>query len=178
VFNLSLSTAWCFSCHFWKESFVVPLFKSGDKREVFCYRGISILSVIPKIFEEMVCDRKTSVVLSTVISDAQHGFVRSRSNDVTNEIEDGWQIDEVYTEFPEAFDRVLHGLFDIQIFNFIWWPVFELDGVLSSKLHNGDNNCNRKKRNPVLKNGLYIIVGLKMQFVGLYFNQTKLLNFV
>jgi hypothetical protein len=36
--------------------------------------------------------------------------VRSRSNGVTNEIEDGWQIDEVYTEFPEAFNRVLHGL--------------------------------------------------------------------
>jgi hypothetical protein len=62
----------------WKESFVVPLFKSCDKRDVSCYRGISILSAIPKLFEKMVCNRITPVV-RPVISDAQHGFVRGRS---------------------------------------------------------------------------------------------------
>jgi hypothetical protein len=49
VFNLSLSAS-VFPV-FWKESFVAPLFKSGDKRDVSCYRGISILSAIPKLFE-------------------------------------------------------------------------------------------------------------------------------
>jgi hypothetical protein len=44
VFNLSLS-AGVFPA-IWKESFVVPLFMSGDKRDVSCYRGISILSAI------------------------------------------------------------------------------------------------------------------------------------
>jgi hypothetical protein len=62
----------------WKESFVIPLFKSGDKCDVSCYRGISILSAIPKLFEKMVCNRITPVVLP-VISDAQHGFVKGRS---------------------------------------------------------------------------------------------------
>jgi hypothetical protein len=46
VFNLSLS-AGVFPA-IWKDSFVVPLFKNGDKRDVSCYRGISILSAIPK----------------------------------------------------------------------------------------------------------------------------------
>jgi hypothetical protein len=32
----------------WKESYVVPLFMSGDKRNISNYRGISILSPIPK----------------------------------------------------------------------------------------------------------------------------------
>jgi hypothetical protein len=62
----------------WKESFVVPLFKSGDKRGVSCYRGISIFSAIAKLFKKMVCDRITPVVCP-VISDAQHGFVKGRS---------------------------------------------------------------------------------------------------
>jgi hypothetical protein len=38
VFNLSLS-AGVFPA-IWKESFVVPLFKSGDSRDVSCYRGM------------------------------------------------------------------------------------------------------------------------------------------
>jgi hypothetical protein len=58
----------------WKESFVDPLFKSGDKRDVSCYRGISIKAAITKLFEKMVCDSITPVV-RPVISDAQHGFV-------------------------------------------------------------------------------------------------------
>jgi hypothetical protein len=66
VFNLSLSAG--VSPAIWKEFFCVPLFKSGDKRDVFCYRGKLILSAIPKLFEKMVCDRITSVV-RLVISD-------------------------------------------------------------------------------------------------------------
>jgi hypothetical protein len=56
----------------------VPLFKSGDKRNVSCFWGISILSAIPQIFEKMMCDKVTTVV-RPVISDAQHGFVKGRS---------------------------------------------------------------------------------------------------
>jgi hypothetical protein len=116
VFNLSLSAdvfpAIC------KESVVVLLFKSGDKRDVSCYRGISILSAIPKLFEKMVCNTITPVV-PPVISDEQHGFVKGCStvsnlvqftNVVIGEIEDGWQVDGVYTDFSKAFDRVFHGL--------------------------------------------------------------------
>jgi hypothetical protein len=71
VFNVSLS-AGVFPAN-WKESFVVPLFKSDNKRDVSCYRGISILSAIPKLFDRII------PVVRHVISDAQHGFVKGRS---------------------------------------------------------------------------------------------------
>jgi hypothetical protein len=96
VFNLSLS-AGVFPA-IWKESFIVLLFKSGNKRDVSCYRGISILSAIRKLFEKIVCNRITPVV-RPVISDVQHVFVKGRStvnnlvqftNGVIGEIEDGW----------------------------------------------------------------------------------------
>jgi hypothetical protein len=48
VFNLSLFASVLPAI--WKESFFVPLFKNRDKRDVSCYRGISILSAIPKLF--------------------------------------------------------------------------------------------------------------------------------
>jgi hypothetical protein len=67
LFNLSLLSG-VFPC-VWKESYVVPLFKSGDKRNISNYRGISILSVIPKLFE----------IIRPSISDEQHGFVGGRT---------------------------------------------------------------------------------------------------
>jgi hypothetical protein len=101
-----------------KESYVVPLFKSGDKRNISNYRGIFILSAIPKLFEKLVCDVITPIIRPS-ISDEQHGFVGGRSavtslvefsNFVLSEIEDGLQVDAVYTDFSKAFDRVNHGL--------------------------------------------------------------------
>jgi hypothetical protein len=126
----------------WKESFVVPLFKNGNKCDMSCYRGISILSAILKLFEKIVCDRITPVV-RPVISDAQHGFVKGHStvsnlvqftNGVIGEIEDGWQVDGVYTDFSKAFDSLT-----VQFINFIWWVAFVLDGVLSDRSNTVSN---------------------------------------
>jgi hypothetical protein len=32
------------------------------------------------------------------------------TNGLIGEIKDGWQVDDVYTDFSKVFDRVLHGL--------------------------------------------------------------------
>jgi hypothetical protein len=71
----------------------------------------------------MVCDIIIPVV-HPVICDTQHGFVKGCltvsnlvqfTNGVIGEIEDGWQVDGVYTNFSKAFNRVLHGLFNFSI---------------------------------------------------------------
>jgi hypothetical protein len=106
VFNLSGGV----SPAIWKESFVVPLFKSGAKRNVSCYHGISILLAILKLFGKIVCNKIIPVVFP-VTSDAQHGFVKGRStNGVIGKIDNGYQVEGVYTDFSKVFDRVLHGL--------------------------------------------------------------------
>jgi hypothetical protein len=63
----------------WKELYVVLLFKSGAKRNISNYRGISILSAIPKLFEKLVCDVIIPIICPS-ISDEQHSFVGSRSS--------------------------------------------------------------------------------------------------
>jgi Reverse transcriptase (RNA-dependent DNA polymerase) len=116
LFNLSLSSG-VFPA-IWKESFIVPIFKNGEKRDISCYRGISILSTIPKMFEKMVCDKLTPII-SARISKTQHGFLKGRStvtnliefsNFVIDEMENGRQVDGVYTDFSKAFDCVNHAL--------------------------------------------------------------------
>jgi hypothetical protein len=90
----------------WKESYVVPLFSN--------YYGISILSAIPKHFEKLFCDVVTPIIRPS-ISAEQHGFVDGRSTVgfsyfVLSELE-GLQVDAVYTDFLNAFNRGYYGLF-------------------------------------------------------------------
>jgi hypothetical protein len=98
------------------RKFILDFFSSEAIYSIHLF--ISIFNSFPKLFEKMVCDRITPVV-RPVISDAQHGFVKGRSTvsnlvqftkGVIGEIEDGWQVDGVYTDFSKVFDRVLHDL--------------------------------------------------------------------
>jgi hypothetical protein len=65
LFNFSLLSG-VFPC-VWKE-YVVPSFKSGDKRNISNYRVISILSAIPMLFEKLVCDVITSFIRPSLMS--------------------------------------------------------------------------------------------------------------
>jgi hypothetical protein len=102
----------------WKISSICPIFKSGDRKNIKNYRGIAILSAIPKLFEKIVTSKLYDHLLSS-ISIHQHGFMKGRSaatnlSDYTSfillEMEKGNQVDAVYTDFSKAFDKVDHGL--------------------------------------------------------------------
>jgi Reverse transcriptase (RNA-dependent DNA polymerase) len=114
LFNLSLSSG-VFSA-IWKESFIVSIFKTGEKRNISCYRRISILSTIPKLFEKMVCNELTPM-LSARISHTQHGFMKGRST-VTNlmEFTNFWtghtqrvMMEDFLSEFLHCHFRELQG---------------------------------------------------------------------
>ncbi|XP_075156743.1 uncharacterized protein LOC142230014 [Haematobia irritans] len=116
LFNYSLSSG-CFPT-LWKDSYIIPLYKKGNRTEIENYRGIAKLSAIPKLFERLVTDRLVHS-LRSIFSVYQHGFMKGRSTstnllEFTSYIHDAFsrrnQVDVVYTDFSKAFDKVNHRL--------------------------------------------------------------------
>ena len=114
IFNTSLASG-VFPLR-WKSSLVTPVFKTGDRSDVRNYRPISKLSVLPKVFEEIVTDMLSSLLTSSLCVE-QHGFVPKRSTAtnlavyhsfVSRALDEGLQVDTVYTDFQKAFDTVDH----------------------------------------------------------------------
>lgn len=100
----------------WKFTTISPIFKSGRRENVTCYRSISKLTAISKIFEHAVYNRLYFATKSIVIPQ-QHGFRNGRSTTsnltvftdyCTSQLESGYQIDTIYTDFSKAFDKISH----------------------------------------------------------------------
>jgi len=116
LFNRSLSQG-----HFpevWKCSIIKPIFKSGLRSDIKNYRGISILSVLPKLFEKLVRDH-LFFYTKRFISPKQHGFYPGRSsvsnlflitNFISTVMSKGGNVQVVYTDFSKAFDKLDHRL--------------------------------------------------------------------
>jgi hypothetical protein len=64
----------------WKVSYVTPIFKKGRHNNVEDYRGMAILSAIPKRFELLVY-RGMYNELKNLLSINQHGFMGNRSTE-------------------------------------------------------------------------------------------------
>ena len=102
----------------WKKARVVPIFKSGDKKDITKYRPICILSVFSKIFEVIMC-RSLSWYVKPFMIESQHGFLKNRStmtnlvsfiNDVSEVLDSNGQVDCIYTDLAKAFDVVDHSV--------------------------------------------------------------------
>lgn len=112
VFQKSLSTG-VFPRR-WKTSHIIPIWKSGSRKNVENYRGIAILPTLGKLFESLVCNEIKPIIQRVIVTN-QHGFSKGRST-TTNllhftshaiaVLESRAQLDVVYTDFSKAFDKV------------------------------------------------------------------------
>lgn len=102
----------------WKNSFIVPIYKSGDRSNIKNYRSVCIQSSIPKMFDSLVYDQLFWSCRELIINQ-QHGFFRGRSTvtnlllyntQILNALESREQFDAIYTDFSKAFDKVNHNL--------------------------------------------------------------------
>lgn len=116
MFNLSIKYGYFPT--YWKDSYIIPLFKSGNKSGVTNYRGIAKLSTIPKLFEKCLTDQLCHKI-SSVLSPFQHGFRKGCSTTtnllhltslVNRGFTNGQHTDVIYTDFSKAFDKVNHTL--------------------------------------------------------------------
>jgi len=116
IFNKSLATG-TFPCS-WKSSLVTPIYKNGDASDVRNYRPISILNIMPRVFESIIVD-KLIPLMSRHILEEQHGFMPNRftvtnlsifCSYISSALESFVQRDVIYTDFSKAFDSVDHDI--------------------------------------------------------------------
>jgi Reverse transcriptase (RNA-dependent DNA polymerase) len=121
IFHLSLSKG-LFPSQ-WKDSYLIPIFKSDKRNEVDNYRGVAILSCFAKLFEVITYSHIYFAVKSSLPTN-QHGFVSGRStftylieftSFVLKSIESGIQVYSIYTDFSKAVDNVNHRLLLIKL---------------------------------------------------------------
>lgn len=130
IFHLSLSQG-TFP-KIWKTSFITPIHKKGPKGDVKNYRPIAKLSHIPKTFESILYEL-LSFRCRSLITPAQHGFLKSRST-TTNlvefvsftlkALENGNEVDMVSTDFSKAFDKISHSLIVFKLSSLGFEPLF------------------------------------------------------
>ena len=110
----------------WKIAKNTPVFKSGKKQDVTCYRPIRLLSKLPVSFER-VSFRKLYKFIAPKLSTRQFGFLKDRST-ITQLVfflteayypnEKNNELDAFYLDFAKAFVTVPHHLIHTKLRHF------------------------------------------------------------
>ena len=101
-----------------KTTRITPIYKKGDKNKLSNYRPISILPVLSKILERLVCKRLTEhLEANEIITNSQHGFRRGRSttsailtltDHILQSFDDTQFTLGIFLDFTKAFETVNH----------------------------------------------------------------------
>ncbi len=104
----------------WKSLIIWPIYKKGSKNDFANYRPVCLTSVVCKILERIwKANIRQYLKKSSLLSDAQHGFVPRRSCQanliiaeelITGMTDQGEPVDAVNLDFSNAFDSVCHRL--------------------------------------------------------------------
>ena len=102
----------------WRDAWVVPIFKKGERHIPANYRPVSLTSIACKIMEHII---HSSIMkhfdANNILSDAQHGFRYKRScesqlvitvQEIVKRLAKGSQVDIILLDFAKAFDKVPH----------------------------------------------------------------------
>lgn len=112
IFNRSLSEGMCPLA--FKEAFITPIFKKGNKSEISNYRPVCLLNAFAKLFERLVHNYLSGYIKGR-IDNNQHGFFKNRSTltnlldftqFISSSLEDSSEVHAIYTDFSKAFDKV------------------------------------------------------------------------
>jgi len=104
----------------WKAAAVIPIFKGGDTSDPHCYRPISILSCLSKIFEIQINKQLLGhLEAHHSLSDMQSGFRAGHGctsatlkvlNDIITAIDERKHCAAVFIDLAKAFDSVNHSI--------------------------------------------------------------------
>ena len=137
----------------WSEGLLAPLHKKGTKSSPDNYRGITLLSVLGKIFTRILNKRLDSWAEKyEIYIEAQYGFRRDRGttdsvfilNQIINQVlENGKKLYAFFVDFSKAFDRVVH--------DNLWYKL--LKNGISGKMFNIIQSMYKSLKTRVVNNG-------------------------
>lgn len=115
LFSISLSSGYVPPV--WLKSYVVPIYKKGDRTDPNNYRPIALTCTMSKLMESVIKDQLLSHLKSNnLISTHQHAFLRNRSTtsnllqstyDWLLAINSSQSTDVIYIDFRRAFDSIV-----------------------------------------------------------------------
>jgi hypothetical protein len=118
IFNQSLNQG-CLPV-LWKQSLVVPIFKSKSRFDPGNYRPVSLTSVCCKSMERIIVSHLINYLEgNNLLSEHQFGFRKNRStedqllltyNDISGWVDEGLVVDLILLDFSKAFDLVAHSV--------------------------------------------------------------------
>ena len=130
---------------FYKNSFISPLYKKGDRAKPENYRPIALTSHIIKFFERVLRKKIVHYLeLNNILSHNQHGFRSGKScltqmlnhfNSIYEGLLQGVETDTIYLDYEKAFDKVDHRLLisKLQRYDLIPKLVKWIDSFLSNR---------------------------------------------
>ena len=102
----------------WLKSVISTIYKTGKKCLAENYRPVSLTCILCKGMETMIRDHIVKHMLdNNLFSPCQYGFLAKRSttlqllkalDDWTEALDNGFEVDVIYTDFQKAFDKVPH----------------------------------------------------------------------
>ena len=102
----------------WLTSIITAIFKKGAKCLAENYRPVSLTCILCKCMEKLVRNHIVEhMMVNNLFSARQYGFLAKRSTtlqllkaleDWTEALEQGKEMDVIYTDFQKAFDKVPH----------------------------------------------------------------------
>jgi hypothetical protein len=118
LFNRSMMA--CMLPSSWKMAHIIPIHKSGDRKQCTNYRPIAITCCTSRLMERIICKQLlSSLQIGKVLHLTQHGFIPRRSietaglvhmEQLTQSLDGGGLCDVVFLDFSKAFDTVPHTL--------------------------------------------------------------------
>ena len=104
----------------YKTAHVIPLFKGGDKDDVNCYRPISLLPALGKLFEKLINVRVMKYIDAfEILSPHQFGFRKNFGTEyaildihekLLHNLDKGLNTCSIFLDLAKAFDSVSHDI--------------------------------------------------------------------